>query len=425
MFYDVIVIGAGLAGLMAAEAAQGQGAKVLLLARGLGSLPLTTGCIDFLGYFPKTTETPLSAPLTVLPRLQEEYPHHPYALLGQEKIVKAGELFLKISREIGLPYEGSLASNLFILTPLGTFHPTCLFPESMKDGSLSDPDPILLLGFPGLKDFSPFLAAGLLNVLHSAGKVAPFFRAEVVPELALSGKAINGLTLAKAFDRRAFRKDFIKKVKPLIKPGERIGLPAVLGFHSFREALNDLQENLLAKVFEVPLPPPSIPGIRLWQKLQGRFRERGGRMIIGLPPLYPQKEANRLSGLALGSSGKSLVYKASAFVLATGKFFGGGLDSERGKIFETLLGLPLKYPDKRKEWSNPFLLAPEGQPFNRFGVAVDKNLQPIDHDGQVVYANLFAAGGILAQGDSMTEKSGGGVAISTGYWAGRNAAAVK
>jgi len=52
MFYDVIVIGAGLAGLMAAEAAQRRGARVLVLARGMGSLPLTTGCLDALGYFP-------------------------------------------------------------------------------------------------------------------------------------------------------------------------------------------------------------------------------------------------------------------------------------------------------------------------------------------------------------------------------------
>ena len=40
MPYDVIVIGAGLAGLMAADAAQSRGARVLILARGMGSLPL-------------------------------------------------------------------------------------------------------------------------------------------------------------------------------------------------------------------------------------------------------------------------------------------------------------------------------------------------------------------------------------------------
>ena len=62
MFYDVIVIGAGLSGLMAAEAAQSQGARVLLLAKGMGSLPLTTGCIDGLGYFPSISKSLLAHP---------------------------------------------------------------------------------------------------------------------------------------------------------------------------------------------------------------------------------------------------------------------------------------------------------------------------------------------------------------------------
>jgi glycerol-3-phosphate dehydrogenase subunit B len=43
----------------------------------------------------------------------------------------------------------------------------------------------------------------------------------------------------------------------------------------------------------------------------------------------------------------------------------------------------------------------------------------------VIYQNLYAAGGILAHGDSMAEKSGGGVAIATGYAAGQLAAAKK
>jgi len=89
------------------------------------------------------------------------------------------------------------------------------------------------------------------------------------------------------------------------------------------------------------------------------------------------------------------------------------------------LGLPVKYPLHRSEWFNPRLLAPEGQPFNSFGLEVDEELRPVDATGKVQYQNLFAAGGILAHADSMAEKSGGGVAISTGYWAGKLAANLK
>jgi anaerobic glycerol-3-phosphate dehydrogenase len=61
MFYDVIVIGAGLAGLMAAEAAQERGARVLILAKGMGTLPLTSGW-DTARALHRSPCPPLSAP---------------------------------------------------------------------------------------------------------------------------------------------------------------------------------------------------------------------------------------------------------------------------------------------------------------------------------------------------------------------------
>ncbi len=422
MFYDVIVIGAGLAGLMAAEAAQSQGARVLVLARGMGSLPLTTGCIDGLGYFPRTTNIPLSSPLSALPQLKEDHPYHPYAIVGQEKIMLAMAHFQELGQVIGLPYSGTFASTLLIPTPLGTYHPTCLVPETMNQGNLSIPGPVLLLGFRGLKDFSPFLAAENLNILHSQGKIASSFRAEVLEKLDLGGKAMNGLNLARAFDGEDFRNAFIKIVRPLLKSGDRLALPAVLGFHSPGQVLADLKKKLQANVFEIPMPPPSVPGIRLFRKLQIYLQGKGVRIILGLSTLDPRKESKRLLGFALGFSKKSPIYKASAIVLATGKFVGGGLDSDRGRIFETLLDLPIKYPKNRREWFKPRLLAAEGQPFNCFGVEVNENLQPVDPEGRVIYSNLFAAGAIIAHGDSMSEKSGGGIAISTGYLAGKLAA---
>jgi len=110
-------------------------------------------------------------------------------------------------------------------------------------------------------------------------------------------------------------------------------------------------------------------------------------------------------------------------VLTTGKFVGGGLDAQPNRVFETLFDLPVQYPRNRKAWFNTQLLTAAGQPFNSFGVEVDEALQPVDPAGKIVYRNLFAAGGILAHADSMAEKSGGGVAIATGYAAGELAAA--
>ena len=425
MFYDVIIIGAGLSGLVAAEVAQSEGARVLLLAKGLGSLPLTTGCIDGLGYFPSISKIPLGSPLTSIDQLQRHHPNHPYVKVGREKILSSFIRFQELCRAGGLPYTGDFSSNILLPTTLGTFHPTCLVPETMKKGDLSLPGPVLLLGFQGFRDFFPSFAAENLNALHAQGKISSFFRAEVLEGIDLHGKPMNGLNLARAFDEKDFREMFVHRAKPLLKKGERLGLPAVLGFYSPKEAWQDLQEKLDAEIFEVPMPPPSVPGLRLYNRLKDHLREKGVRIVVGLSGLTPLSEPGRLNGFSLGSASKSPVYRASAIVLATGKFFGGGLDSDRERVYETLLGLPVLHPPHRREWFNHRLLAPEGQPFNSFGVEVDQALRPVDPAGEVLYQNLFAAGGILAHADSMAEKSGGGVAVTTGYWAGKLAAAMK
>jgi glycerol-3-phosphate dehydrogenase subunit B len=425
MNYDVIVIGAGLSGLMAAEAAQNAGCRVLLLAKGMGSLPLTTGCIDGLGYIPGNPKNTVPSLQNSLPGLARNHPQHPYLKVGRDGIISSLSHFQKLCRERGLPYAGNSSSTFLLPTSLGTFHPTCLIPETMRKGDLSLPGAALLLGFQGLRDFSPSLAAENLNLLHGRGRILSSFRGEVLDGLNLGGKSMNGLNLARAFDQKGFRDVFLRRVGPLLKRGERLGLPAVLGFHSSREARQDLQERLDTEIFEVPLPPPSVPGLRLYNCLRDHLRERGVRIFLGLSELTPLWEPFLLNGFSIGPSSQKVVYRAKAFVLATGKFFGGGLDSDRGRIYETLLGLPVKYPSRRREWFNPQLFAPEGHPFNSFGVEVDDQLRPVDGEGNILYPNLFAAGEILAHADSMAEKSGGGVAISTGYLAGKLAAAMR
>jgi glycerol-3-phosphate dehydrogenase subunit B len=293
----------------------------------------------------------------------------------------------------------------------------------MKNGVLSLPGRVLLLGFEGLKDFSACLASENLNLWRARGKIAPSFRAETLTRVKLEGKALNSLNLARAFDGEEFREQVARQVQPLLKSGEKLGLPAVLGYSSSQSAWADLQKRLGTDIFEVPLPPPSIPGLRLYNLMRARLQEEGVRVIIGLSALKPILEKGEIQGIALGEARKSPVYRASAYVLATGKFVGGGLDAQRNRIFETLFDLPVEYPQNRKEWFTTQLLTSIGQPFNSFGVEVNASLQPTDSGGKVIYQNLYAAGGILAHADSMAEKSGGGVAIATGYVAGQFAAA--
>ncbi len=57
---------------------------------------------------------------------------------------------------------------------------------------------------------------------------------------------------------------------------------------------------------------------------------------------------------------------------------------------------------------------PAGHPVFNGGVAVDARMQPVDAAGQVIYANLWAAGGALASVDPIQQHSLEGIAIASG-----------
>ena len=54
--YDVVVLGAGVAGLTAAARLAERGARVCVLAKGVGSTHLAPGTVDVLGYAPERVE---------------------------------------------------------------------------------------------------------------------------------------------------------------------------------------------------------------------------------------------------------------------------------------------------------------------------------------------------------------------------------
>ena len=73
---DVVVIGAGLAGLTAALRLARAGKTVTLTTKGPGGLQLSQGTVDIMGYTPDRVSAPLDAVAAAGPRVSVQTASH-------------------------------------------------------------------------------------------------------------------------------------------------------------------------------------------------------------------------------------------------------------------------------------------------------------------------------------------------------------
>lgn len=124
----------------------------------------------------------------------------------------------------------------------------------------------------------------------------------------------------------------------------------------------------------------------------------------------------RCDGLVVGDT--NTVYRAKEYIIATGGLFSGGITTSPGQAREAIFGLPIPMPACIEEWSCKRFFGRSPHPFAAMGVAVDKELRPIAPQGTVLYENVRFIGRSLAGYDFAAEKSGSGVALATGWFAG-------
>jgi glycerol-3-phosphate dehydrogenase subunit B len=215
------------------------------------------------------------------------------------------------------------------------------------------------------------------------------------------------------------RRALVERVKPHTEDAERVGFPALLGEDTPEEVRGTLESELGIDAFEVPMGPPSLPGLRLEDRLYGALDAAGVRVTTGNPVVDFDAESDRITTVYTDRGGQRLPFEASEVVLATGGLIGKGVRSNREGVYEPVFDCRVSHPEDRSEWSreNAF----DDHPFARFGVSVDRDLRPVDAGESVEYENLRAAGGVLGGYDLAREKSGSGVSIATGYAAGRAA----
>jgi glycerol-3-phosphate dehydrogenase subunit B len=406
--YDTVVVGAGLAGLTAALRLAEQGQRVLVVARGVGATHLAPATVDVLGY---AGDQRVESPAASLPTLLASSREHPYRLVSDAQLRAALEWFR--GHCAGLGYDGSLDENLLLPTALGVAKPSTLVPRTMSHGDLRTGGRYVFVGFQGFKDFYPSLIAD--NIMRAHLPVPVTARAlDLEPPAGRTGD-LSGRVLAERFDTHQLGDWLVEALREKLDPDERVGVPAVLGLRNADATWQRLEGRLERRVFEIPTLPPSIPGIRLFNELTAQLRAAGSRIVLGARVVGARTSARRIDAVEVASGAGTTLYPAQSVVLASGGFASGGLELDSyGATRETVFDLPLtgvQGADRIRFLPNYF----DTQPLSTAGVSVDGSLRPVDAKGGHVYANLHAAGAILAGAIPWQEKSGTGISVATGY----------
>jgi glycerol-3-phosphate dehydrogenase subunit B len=404
--YDVVVLGCGVAGLTAAIRLAEGGARVCVLAKGVGSTHLAPGTVDVLGHAPDRVDEPKAA----LASFVAAHPGHPYATVGWESVEPATEWFaarIESGPQPGYRYVGNLDRNHLLPTAVGAIRPSALVPETMADGDARSQAPVCVIGFRAMRDFHASLCAGNL-------RRAGFESRGIELDLDVGRVEINALTLARRLDDPRMRATLVGELAILLRPDERLALPAVLGLRDPYSVWSELRERLGRPVFEIPTLPPSVPGIRIYNALLAALRAAGGRFVLGAEVIGVERTGEHVSAVRAHTSGRDTVVGARWIVLATGGFASGGI--ELGSDWQTreqVLGLAMRgVPDPGEPRFSADSLGEH--PISRAGVAVDSSLRAEGTE------NVFVAGAALAGAVPWQEGSGEGIALSTGSAAARS-----
>jgi glycerol-3-phosphate dehydrogenase subunit B len=175
------------------------------------------------------------------------------------------------------------------------------------------------------------------------------------------------------------------------------------------------------KVFEIPILPPSVPGKRIFDRFKGWLIEKGVTFLQGHPVSKATVTGKRCQGIEVYHPPVITSYSADRFILATGRFMGGGLKADAERIFEPTFNLPVHQPPSREGWFGDAFFADLPHPIHQAGVLANASLQPVDERGNVLLKNVWVAGSLLAHHHCIEEKSREGIEISTGYMAAKRA----
>lgn len=418
---DILVVGSGMAGLMAAIVASGQGKRVTLLSRGCGSLNIGSGCVDVLGY---VNGQPVEGqPLEALDSLPER---HPYRLVGKEGVEEALKTLCAVSARHGAPLEAAANGNRRVPTILGTLKPTCLTLPSCRGELLETAASALVVSVEGLKDSHPALVTSQLRRYPHLAAVT-WHEAHLENPIPGAHRNLSPLDIARYVESPEGTAWLAAGLRKALRatPADVVLLPPVCGLSN--AAWEAVAAAVPVPLVEMPTLPPGVGGLRLYTALKSELQARDVDMVENALVTGAECDGKHCAALVAETACGRRRFAARAFVMATGGFMGGGFLSSPGEARETVFGLPVLQADgsllpaRPEDWSDQDIFG--NHAFASAGVMVNAAMSPLRIDGTPALNNVFFAGRSVGGYDFASEKSGNGVAVATAWRAALSACA--
>ncbi len=438
---DVVVVGAGVAGLVAALRARAAGASVLVLGKSSGASFAWSGSVDvadsLVGMVPGSAVAGLErgdAVEDAIVQTAGRLPRHPYARLGAARVNVRDALRFLVdavpSLALSLRPDGK---NHVLATALGTVKRGALVSRSQLL-DLAELPSSAVVGVVEWRDLAGFNARPVSEMLRfccglGAGHRAPRFVDVVVPRVNGGEVFLDNAIFAAALDDDAERLRFLQALQlrlAAIDPAPtHLLMPAALGTRPLsKEALDDVDKKVGRPLRELLALPPSVPGRRLITALRDAATAAGVD-VRDASVMAPVIEAGRVVSLEVQRGPERQQVRPRVVVLASGRFFGGGLVRDH-EARESLFGLPVVVDGQ--PLGDRFIGSLTGDSVDgdhaifRAGLAVDDALAPLDHSQRRVLDNVVCAGSVIGGFDPSRDGAALGVHVWTSWLAGSLAA---
>ena len=329
MKFDTVIIGGGLAGMVAGITLEKAGKKTAIISTGQNALHFFSGSFE---------------------SLQEP----------EQRIV---DLFSEAG--VRLHYSPGVR-----LMPLGTFRESALALEDIDIfPSAQFARKVLIVNFLGYHDFfSSFLADGLEKQGMSCR--VRFLNLPEMEKLEQSPSEMRSVQIARTMDR--VWEKVVQEVRVLLKDEDTVVLPQVFGLED-ASIPERIRQGIPARVVFAGTLPPSVPGIRTQMLLKKRYEVLGGTYLMGDRVTGAHVYEDVVQNVVTKHLDRHYL-EADHFILASGGFFSKGLISNPFKIYEPLFELDMDYDTDRNAWYDPTFA--NHQPYLHFGVKTDASLRP-------------------------------------------------